>query len=156
MAGGFSFENEKTDFASFGGAASAPEPKKPARKPTASRRGENEVVSTALVRAAEVLSADMMSFERDKRLKEMADQVFIFRFQAGQVERSYGFDLPERLREGRTVQGKVAGTDREITVRFPADRNEELDGLSPGAEVDVEAAIGGWDTLYHRLLMNAL
>jgi hypothetical protein len=50
-------------------------------------------------------------------------------------------------RNGRTIQGTVAGSDLEVSVWFPESRNEEVEVLKKGDRIDVSGTVAEWDRL---------
>ena len=75
--------------------------------------------------------------------------------QVTRVGTTFGFRLPEPLREGRTVEGRVAGSPIRVQIRFPSSRNAELDALPQGTELAVHAIWSGWEDIADRVTLDA-
>lgn len=123
----------------------------PAAKPAA---GQDMVTFDQLV--AKLGEAGMFSGERDKLMEQVRDRVFIFEVQVERVERTFSFDLPDKLRDGRTIEGKIVGKDIRVAARFPASENEKLDRVQGGVKLEVQGSLAKWDDLFKKATLNAL
>jgi hypothetical protein len=96
----------------------------------------------------------LFSSDRDKILAQYRDRVFILRLEVERVERTFGFDLPDNLRDGRTVEGRVSGKDLRVAARYPAGENERLDRMQPGVVIEVQGSLAAWDDLFKKATLN--
>ncbi len=104
---------------------------------------------------AKLGEAGMFSGERDKLMDQVQDRVFIFEIQVERVERTFSFDLPDKLRDGRTIEGKIVGKDIRVAARFPASDNEKLDRVQGGVKLEVQGCLAKWDDLFKKATLNA-
>lgn len=74
--------------------------------------------------------------------------------QVSSVSRSSG-RLPERLRRGRTVQANLPGDGlKRVTLRFPADRNLDLDQCRFGQTLNGQGTPVGFDDFTRQLTID--
>jgi hypothetical protein len=74
--------------------------------------------------------------------------------QISSVSRSSG-RLPERLRRGRTVQASLPGDAlKRLVLRFPPERNEELDALRFGSTLRARGTPSGFDDFTRQLTLD--
>lgn len=64
--------------------------------------------------------------------------------------------VSDAFRNGRTVIGRLAGTDLQLAVQFPATENERLDTLGPDAQLPIRAVPLKWNIIYDRLELQAV
>lgn len=67
------------------------------------------------------------------------------------VERTYAFDVPEALRNGRTVIGTLAGTEHKVAVQAAAASNDVMDDLQAGQTLRTRAFPAKWNIVHDRL-----
>ncbi|MCC7510070.1 MAG: hypothetical protein IT464_11975 [Planctomycetes bacterium] len=102
----------------------------------------------------ESLSAgNLMSSDRDKLVQANASRVWPVKIKIDRVDSTFGFDIPDSLRDGKTVEGELPGGTK-VTVRFPKSRNAELEKMQSGNQVSAIASIAGWDDLFKKLTLN--
>ncbi|MCC6465259.1 MAG: hypothetical protein IT463_07975 [Planctomycetes bacterium] len=126
-------------------------------KPPAAKPADTPAEARTLEELIARLS-DSAIFTRDREqiLASHRERVFVVRAKVERIDRTFGFDLPDALRDGRTLEGEVPGKGIKLHVRYPASRNAELDRLSPGTELDVQAVMANWDDLFKRATMDAM
>lgn len=98
-------------------------------------------------------AGNLMSSDRDKLVQANASRVWPVKVKIERVDSTFGFDIPDSLRDGKTVEGELPGGTK-VTVRFPKSRNAELEKLHSGNEVSAIASVAGWDDLFKKLTLN--
>jgi hypothetical protein len=101
-----------------------------------------------------LVPADRYSREREEIIKEQEERGFDCAVEVAKVERTYSYIPDDRFRQGRTVTGKLAGSDCEVIVQLVEARNDELDALEPGAQVQANCKLLKWNAIYDRLEMR--
>ena len=92
----------------------------------------------------------------DEKVLAHADKLFTVSVDVDEVlEAGDGFDDPEYA-SGRTVSGRLTGTEYYIGVRLPARYNAEVDRLGRGHVWTGSGAIIRWDPLLERLIILGL
>ncbi len=94
-----------------------------------------------------------MSSEREKIIAANSRIEWPLEVTVDRIDRTFGFDVPDSLRDGRTVEGHVG--DLKVAVRLGKSHNAEIDKLRSGANVSLRAAVAGWDDLFKKLTLNA-
>lgn len=97
----------------------------------------------------------LMSRQREELIKSNAGHFWPLTLKAERVDRTFGFDLPDALRDGRTIEGEIDGREWKVAVRFPKARNAELDKLKAGQPLTVSAKVAAWDDLFKRVTVDA-
>ncbi len=127
-----------------------PEPQPPASEPAAA-----PVTAAALIGiVGQIATADRYSRQREQIIEQNSEQPFQCAVEITRAERTYTYIPDERYRTGRTVTGKLHGTDCEVTVQLPAERNDEIDALRPGSLISAQCKLLKWNTIYDRLEMR--
>ncbi|MBI1374058.1 MAG: hypothetical protein GC159_15160 [Phycisphaera sp.] len=65
------------------------------------------------------------------------------------------FGAEEPYRDGRTVTGNLAGTRLSVGLRFPKDRNDEIDKLRNGDKLTATGVVHEWSMLYDHPELDA-
>lgn len=120
---------------------------RPAAEPAAAEAtgGFDDVIAS--------LVAASMSFDRDKIIQANANRVWPVTVKVERVDSTFGFDVPDSLKDGKTIEGELAGGTK-VTLRLPKSRNDEVGKLHGGGEVKAIAGIAGWDDLFKKLTLN--
>ncbi len=71
------------------------------------------------------------------------------------VNRTFDY-VSDAFRNGRTVIGRLADTDLQLAVQFPATENERLDTLVPDTQLPIRAVPLKWNIIYDRLELQAV
>lgn len=121
----------------------AAEPPRPARRPAV-----DSVLKEVVSRLG---SASRYGSERDQIIREYAHESLPCSIEIDGIERTYSFDAEERFGNGRTVTGVLGGTDCEVSLLLPEQRNEELDSLGPGDTLRAVCRLIKWNNIYDRL-----
>jgi hypothetical protein len=103
---------------------------------------------------AEVLAANKFGDDRDNIVRDNDETVFTCYIDVDSITRSYGYDVGQEYLDGRTITGKLAGSDYAVFVLFRGDSNEKLDAIKTGERVEVQCQLFGWDRLYDRLKLR--
>lgn len=103
---------------------------------------------------ARLSQSGLFSSDREKMLAVYKDRVFILQIEVERVERTFGFDLPDKLRDGRTVEGHIKGKEIKVAARYPASENARLDRMQSGVMVEVQGSLAGWDDLFKKATLN--
>jgi len=118
----------------------------------ASKPAKNVSPIVSLLR--ELSDSTGFATDRDRILAKYATQSLVVTVEVERIERTFGYGKDERYRDGRTIIGKVSGTDFEVSVQCLEMRNEELDKLSEGDSISIKCVATDWDSLYRRLELN--
>ena len=99
-------------------------------------------------------TASRYGSEREKIVKEHAGTLFPCEIEIDKIERTYSYTPEERLRDGRTVTGVIAGTDCEVSLLMTAARNDELAALKTGSTLQANGTLLKWSSIYDRIEMQ--
>lgn len=77
------------------------------------------------------------------------------RLRVDRVSRTFGFRLPEHLRDGMTLEGSAPESRVRLIVRFSAARTSEVERLLPGQETELDAVWVGWEEIGARATLDA-
>lgn len=94
--------------------------------------------------------SSFMSSDRDEIIKSNTGRSFEFELVVDRVDKTFGFDVPENLRDGRTIEAQLKGGDGKLEVRLPKGRNAEIDALRSGATLKVRGTLAAWDDLFKK------
>lgn len=112
--------------------------------------GSNLVALTETLRRANTLGG-----ERAQLIAALHDSSYKARLSVDHVEWTFRSDLPSRLIGGRTVIGRIDGSQCEIAICAPPSQNDELERLSRGQLAEFELVIRNYDELYQRLVLES-
>ena len=101
-----------------------------------------------------IAAADRYSRDREQIIEENVERPFDCEIEITKTERTYSYTPDHRFRKGRTVTGKLRGTDCEVAVQLIASRNEEIDALQPATLLHATCKPLKWNTIYDRLEMR--
>lgn len=127
---------------SFGSAPATP----------ASKGGEARTLDELIARLSD---RALMSKDREDLIKAHFQRVWMLEVVIDRIDRSFGFDLPENMRDGRTIEASVPGKDMKLVVRYPASRNGEMDKHRSGEKLSIEGSLHGWDDLFKKATLDA-
>jgi hypothetical protein len=97
----------------------------------------------------------LMSRQREEIIERHATKSWPVETIIERIDRTFGFDLPANLRDGRTIEGTFKSEDWKVAVRFPATRNAELDKLKTGQTLKAAGKVSAWDDLFRRVTIDA-
>jgi hypothetical protein len=95
------------------------------------------------------------SLERDGILESLRAKPASVSIVADRVDYTSSFDVPDALKDGRTVIGTVNGLRTKVAVRFPKSRDKDVAGMRRGTTFTVQAMISGFDALFDRVNLDA-
>lgn len=102
-----------------------------------------------------ILEEKSFGGRRNPLIRELVGSRHTFELEVDLVKHTFGAGPDPTYRHGRTVTGSVAGTEIDVEVRFPADRNDEIDGLRRGAIHPVTATVVDWEKLSEKPVLEA-
>ena len=133
--------------------AEPPQPEVPVEEP-APAASEASTAAALIGIVDRIAGADRYSRQREQIIEQSADESFDCAVEITKIERTYSYIPDARFRKGRTVTGKLRGTDCEVTVELVAARNDEIDALKPGGLLRAKSKPVKWNTIYDRLEMR--
>lgn len=102
-----------------------------------------------------IQAAGRYSTERSAVAEAAAGHVYELIVQIERISSTFGFSGDDpRYEYGRTVQGRIFGTDHEVQLFTLDDSNESLRGLGKGDTWSTLATVVEWDSLYDRLVLH--
>ena len=103
----------------------------------------------------EILAAGRFSNERTEIAEASEGHTYDVVIEIERISTTFGFSGDEpQLENGRTVLGKLVGTNHEVQLFSCGASNESLDELSRGEVWSTLAIVANWDTLYDRLVLH--
>jgi hypothetical protein len=126
------------------------EPRPETGKAAPKAKGEHAGSFALLVQS--LADSNLMSRDREQMIERNSNIEWPVEIKVDRVDRSFGFDLPDALKDGRTVEGEVG--ELKVAVRFPPGRNAEIDKLRHGSTLNVRAAVAAWDDLFKKVTLN--
>jgi hypothetical protein len=97
--------------------------------------------------------SSLMSTDREAIIERHAGRKWSVDIVVDRVDNTWGFDLPEALKDGKTVEGHAG--ERKLAVRFPKDKNAEIGGLRSGAALTAHGKLAAWDDLFKKATLDA-
>jgi hypothetical protein len=104
---------------------------------------------------AAMSDTSLFSKDRERMLAAVKERAFIFSVKVERIERTFGFDLPDKFRDGRTLEGTVEGKNIRVAARYPASDNARIDGLPTGKAVEVQGCVVAWDDLFKKATLDS-
>ena len=87
-------------------------------------------------------------------MEAVANQTFDLTLTIERVSSTYSWDKNSKYNDGKTIMGILAGTDHQIQILIPSDRNDQVNQLKPGDTWTGTGQITGRDSLFRRIEMN--
>ncbi len=131
-----------------------PEPAAPVPQPAPAPTGAPAVDSVLKEILERLGSASRYGSERDEIIREYTDESFTCSIEIDSIERTYSYGSDQRFRNGRTLTGVLGGTDFEVSLLLPEERNEELEALGPGDILRADCLLIKWNNIYDRMEMR--
>ncbi|MEZ5991780.1 MAG: hypothetical protein R3E76_05455 [Planctomycetota bacterium] len=130
------------------------EPAKPAEV-TATDSDDNTDKETSLAAIIEKLSdRSLMSRDREEIIKRHLGTSWEVELKVDRLENTWGFDTPDNLRDGKTVEA-VGSDGNKYVVRFPKARNDDIGKLRSGDTLKTWGTLAAWDDLFKKITLDA-
>lgn len=117
--------------------------------------GEPSSTASLEAFASELAEAPRYGSERTNLVSRLLGHTVEAVLNVESVNRTFDY-VSDAFRNGRTVIGRLAGTDLQLAVQFPATENERLDTLGPDAQLPIRAVPLKWNIIYDRLELQAV
>lgn len=104
--------------------------------------------------AESILAVGRFGFERARIVEENMERTFACAIGISKIDRTYSYASDERFRNGRTIIGRIDGTECEASLLTPRSRNEEIDALDFAGTIEAQCVLLKWNTIYDRLEMR--
>lgn len=104
---------------------------------------------------ARLSDSSLLSSDREKLIAENRGKTWEMELLVDRVDSTWGFDTPDALKDGKTVEAKLKGTETRVAMRFPKDRNDEIGKLRSGESLTAWGILTGWDDLFKKATMDA-
>lgn len=95
-------------------------------------------------------AADRSGSERQQMVESHRATVFSPSIEIDRVMTTYRYFDDKRLNNGRTITGKIAGTELHVQVFAAEQHNDHLDDAVQGTLWQSQFVVSKWDTLYDR------
>jgi len=134
-------------------AAVDPEPAPPAEPPPPEPAPVEPTVS--LEETCSLLNdSGQDSADQARIMEAVANQTFSLTLNIERVSSTYSWDKNSQYNDGKTLIGTLEGTDQQIQILIPSDRNDQMNQLKAGDSWTGTGQITGRDSLFHRIEMN--
>jgi|GEM_PF-973099 len=94
------------------------------------------------------------SVDQSRILEAVADQTFDLTITIERVSSTYSWDKNSEYNNGKTIMGILEGTEHQVQILLPSDRNDEVSQLKAGDRWTGTGRITGRDSLFRRVEMN--
>ena len=94
------------------------------------------------------------SADQARVMEAVANQTFNLTLNIERVSSTYSWDKNSQYNDGKTLIGTLEGTDHQIQILIPSDRNDQINQLKAGDSWTGTGQITGRDSLFHRIEMN--
>lgn len=98
--------------------------------------------------------SSLMSSQRKSIIESHGGKSWEIKFVVDRVDSSFGFDLPDHLRDGKTVEGHFEN-GAKVSMRFARDKNDEIRGTKRGETMKAWGKLVDWDDLFKKATLNA-
>lgn len=138
-------------------AAAAPKPAKQVEAPLPGPKPDNTPRSDGGVFFLfdQLGDASLGSMERESLLEKLKGKAVSIPVIVDRVDFTSSFDVPDRLKDGRTVIGTINGIKTKVALRFPKARDRDISNLRRGTPITAQASVSGWDALFDRVIADA-
>lgn len=121
----------------------------------AASSSEGEDMSPLLALLDEIHAAGRFSNERTEIAEAADGHTYDVVIELERASTTFGFKGDdERYETGRTLLGKLVGTDHEVQMFTVEDSNPGVDELNRGDRWQTLCTVREWDTLYDRLVLH--
>lgn len=126
----------------------------PAEAPSVPYEG-GEDIGPLLSLVDQIIQAGRFSNQRTEIAEAAAGHTYDVVIELERVSTTFGFSGDdERFENGRTLLGKLSGTDHEVQLFTVEDSNASVDDLDRGDSWHTLCTVKNWDTLYDRLVLH--
>jgi hypothetical protein len=136
----------------------APEPTEepPSEPAPVSQPPAAGAMESGLPRAVQaILEESIIGGTRDELITGLKGTTHRFQLTVGKVERTFAMYSDPDFRNGRTVSGKIHGSEVSVSIWFPESRNAEVDGFEEGGTYSLVGTVAEWDRLRARPNLKA-
>ena len=99
--------------------------------------------------------SSLMSSQREEIIKRHTGRAWQVELVVERVDNTWGFDVPDELRDGKTVEAHLKGSSTKLAVRYPKARNDEIGKLRSGTELTAGGTLAAWDDLFKKATLDA-
>ncbi|MCB9896075.1 MAG: hypothetical protein H6839_16705 [Planctomycetes bacterium] len=103
---------------------------------------------------AKLSDGSLMTSAREQIIADNSNMSWEVSLTVDRVDSSWGFELPDSLRDGKTVECKDAA-GKSYAVRFPKARNAQIEKLRSGETLKVFGKLVAWDDLFKKATLDA-
>ena len=136
-------------------APAEPAPPEPAPPEPAPPEPAPVEVTVSLEETCNILNDSGQSTADQARILEaVADQTFELTLTIERVSSTYSWDKNSQYNDGKTIMGILEGTEHQVQILLPSDRNDEVSQLKEGDRWTGTGRITGRDSLFRRIEMN--
>lgn len=104
---------------------------------------------------ATLSNSSLLSSDREKLIAANSNKSYELELVVERVDSTWGFDTPDELKDGKTVEGKLKGGDAKVTMRFPKAQNDKIARLRSGETLKAWGSLTGWDDLFKKATLDA-
>jgi len=134
-------------------AAVDPEPAPPAEPPPPEPAPVEPTVS--LEETCSLLNdSGQDSADQARIMEAVANQTFDLTLTIERVSSTYSWDKNSKYNDGKTLIGTLEGTDHQVQILIPSDRNDQMNQLKAGDTWTGTGRITSRDSLFRRVEMN--
>ncbi len=130
-----------------------PEPAPPAEPPPPEPAPVESTISLEET-CSRLNDGGLNSVDQDRIMEAVANQPFDLTLTIERVSSTYSWDKHSKYNDGKTIMGTLTGTDHQIQILIPSDRNDQVNQLKPGDTWTGTGQITGRDSLFRRIEMN--
>ncbi|APZ95618.1 hypothetical protein [Fuerstiella marisgermanici] len=122
--------------------------------PPIGQSADGESVAPLLTLINGIKQAGRFGNERSEILSAAKGHTYDIDIVVDRVTSTYGFSGETRQhRNGRTITGKLAGTDQPVQLFTVDSSNDSVEHLQRGHSYQTLASVQSWDSLYDRLVL---
>ena len=99
---------------------------------------------------------DRYNRQRDEILDQLADAHYTCEIDFDSSERTYGYTPDDRFRDGRTVIGRLSGSEHMVSIQMPADKSKQIESMRSGDSFEQLSLFVKWSSIYDRFELQAV
>jgi sporulation-control protein spo0M len=132
-----------------------PEPATPTETPAEPAPVEPAKAAISLEETCQLLNeSGHDTLDQARIMEAVAKQTFSLTLSIERVSSTYSWDKNSQYNDGKTLIGTLEGTNQQIQILIPSDRNDQMNQLKAGDSWTGTGQITGRDSLFHRIEMN--